>query len=139
MMSLKRSEKAGPEEVGLSSPASQVDAKEQPEACQRGRQPRNADIAPDEPQRVSLVAQSNGTSCTGEARRPSAVQISEKLPRIVPATVRRAAVRNQIPCWMRVRVSTARTLLAKADLSAHCSYLWGSRDGSEVEVKVTLN
>ena len=69
---------------GLGKPVScrrrsQVEAKEQPEACQRGREPQRC-----------------GTSCIGEARRLSAVQISEKLSRIVPATVRRAAVRTQI-------------------------------------------
>ena len=72
-----------------------------------------------------------GTSCIGEARRPSSVQISEKQLRIVPATVRRGAVRSQVPIWMRVRVSKARTLLAKADLSAHCSPL-----GVVMEVKL---
>jgi hypothetical protein len=35
-----------------------------------------------------------GTSCIGEAQRLSAVQISEKHPRNVPATVRREAGRN---------------------------------------------
>ena len=39
MTSLEPSEKAGPEEVGLLSPANRVEAKKQPEACQRGRQP----------------------------------------------------------------------------------------------------
>jgi len=37
MTNLELSEKAGPEEVGILSPANQVEAKEQPEACQRGR------------------------------------------------------------------------------------------------------
>ena len=91
MTSLKRSGKAGPEETGNLSPANQVEAKEEPEACQRGREPQRC-----------------GTSCTGEARRPSAVQISEKLPRIVPASVRREADRVQNPSWMRVpRLATA--------------------------------
>ena len=43
MTNLEPSEKAGPEEVGFSSPANQVEAKEQPEACQRGREPKNAE------------------------------------------------------------------------------------------------
>jgi len=41
MTNLELSEKAGPEEVGFSSPANQVEAKKQPEACQRGRQPKS--------------------------------------------------------------------------------------------------
>ena len=41
MTNLQRSGNAGPEEVGFSSPANQVEAKEQPEACQRGREPKS--------------------------------------------------------------------------------------------------
>ena len=49
-----------------------------------------------------------GTSCIGEAQRLSAVQISEKLFRNVPATVRREADRSQSFTWMRIpRLATA--------------------------------
>ena len=41
MTNLEPSEKAGPEEVGFSSPANQVEAKKQPEARQRGREPKS--------------------------------------------------------------------------------------------------
>ena len=39
MTSLEQNEKTGPEDVGLLSPADQVEAKKQAEAWQRGRQP----------------------------------------------------------------------------------------------------
>ena len=130
MTSLRQSGKAGTEEVGFLSPINQVEAKKQPEACQRGREPKSGSCTGRAPT-GEFGGANYGTSCTGEARRPSSVQISEKLRRIVPATVRRAAVRTQIPHWVRVRVSTARTLLAKADLSAHCSPL-----GVVMEVKL---
>ena len=134
MTNLELSEKAGPEEVGFSSPANQVEAKKQPEACQRGREPKSGSCTGRAPT-GEFGGANYGTSCIGEAWRPSSVRISEKQLRIVPATVRRAAVRTQVPIWMRVRVSKARTLLAKADLSAHCSSLSRSRDGSGVDVK----
>ena len=130
MTSLEKSGKAGPEEVGFLSPANQVEAKEQPEACQRGRQPKSGSCTGRAPT-GEFGGANYGTSCTGDPQRVSLVQISEKLLRIVPATVRRVAVRNQLPTWMRVRVSKARTLLAKADPSAHCSHFRGR--------EVTLN
>ena len=49
-----------------------------------------------------------GTSCIGEPQRVSAVQISEKPLRNVPASVRREADRSQTPSWMRIpRLATA--------------------------------
>jgi hypothetical protein len=124
MTSLKRSGKAGPEEVGNLSLANQVEAKKQPEACQRGREPKSGSCTGRAPT-GEFGGANYGTSCTGEARRPSSVQISEKLLRIVPATVRRVAVRIRNPQRVRVRVSKTRKLLAKADPSAHCSHFRG--------------
>ena len=79
-----------------------------------------------------VVGAEYGTSCIGEPQRVSAVQISEKPLRNVPATVRREAVRTPDPNWMRVRVSKARNWY-RADLSVHCSPLSGVV--MEVEVK----
>jgi hypothetical protein len=46
------------------------------------------------------------------------VQISEKLLRNVPATVRREAVRTPDPHWMRVRVLQSRKLVPNRPLGA---------------------
>ena len=124
MMNLKQSGKAGPEETSLSSPANQVEAKKQPEACQRGREPKSGSCTGRAPT-GEFGGANYGTSCTGDPQRVSLVQISEKLLRIVPATVRRVAVRIRNPQRVRVRVSTTRKLLAKADPSAHCSHFRG--------------
>ena len=94
MTSLEQSGKAGPEEVGILSPANQVEAKEQPEACQRGREPKSGSCTGRAPT-GEFGGANYGTSCTGDPQRVSLVQISEKQLRIVPATVRRAAVRTQ--------------------------------------------
>ena len=64
-----------------------------------------------------------GTSCIGEAQRLSAVQISEKLLRNVPATVRREAVRNQIILDAGSASCNRGTLVPKAVLSAYRSPL----------------
>ena len=95
MTNLEPSEKAGPEEVGLSSLANQVDAKKQPEACQRGREPKSGNCTGRAPT-GELVAQTTEQVASVLPRRVGRMRISEKLPRIVPATVRRAAVRTQI-------------------------------------------
>ena len=117
MTSLEQSGKAGPEEVGILSPANQVEAKKQPEACQRGRQPKSGSCTGRAPT-GEFGGANYGTSCTGEARRPSSVQISEKQLRNVPATVRREAVRTPDPNWMRVRVLQSRKLVPNRPLSA---------------------
>ena len=121
MTNLEPSEKAGPEEVGLSSPANQVDAKKQPEACQRGREPKSGSCTGRAPT-GEFGGANYGTSCISPAPAGGKDADLRKASSNRPGTVRRAAVRSQIPSWMRVRVSTARTM-AIADLSAHCSHL----------------
>ena len=122
MTSLEQSGKAGPEEVGNLSPANQVEAKKQPEACQRGREPKSGSCTGRAPT-GEFGGANYGTSCTGEARRPSSVQISEKQLRNVPATVRREAVRNQIILDAGSASCNRGTLVPKAVLSAYRSPL----------------
>ena len=122
MMSFKRSGKAGPEKAGLSS----LVILGRSEGATGGLPTRagaeNAGVAPTSPDgRVGGVKY--GTSCIGEARRPSSVQISEKQLRNVPATVRREAVRNQIILDAGSASCNRGTLVPKAVLSAYRSPL----------------
>ena len=72
-----------------------------------------------------------GTSCIGEAQRLSAVQISEKQLRNVPASVRREADRSQTPSWMRIpRLAAAEHWYQSRSLGVPLPF-----GGSELDVK----
>ena len=134
MTNLEPSEKAGPEEVGFSSPANQVEAKKQPEACQRGRQPKNAE-------HLHQTSPNGRTRCRMRNklhRRSPAAELGANLRKATsnrPGLSAPSGGPHPDPHWMRVRVSKARTSVPKADLSAHCSCLLGSRDGRGMDVK----
>jgi hypothetical protein len=94
MMSLKRSENAGPKKSGLSSLAILGRSEGATGGLPTRAGAENAGVAPTSSNGRGGGAK-YGTSCTGEAQRLSAVQISEKLLRNVPATVRQEADRTQ--------------------------------------------
>ena len=123
MMSLKRSEKAGPGKVGLSSPMILGRSEGATGGLPTRAVAENAGVAPISPN-GRVGGAKYGTSCTGEAQRLSSVQISEKRFRNVPATVRREAVRTPDPNWMRVRVLQSRKLVPNRPLGALLLF-WG--------------
>ena len=94
MTSLEQSGKAGPEEVGFSSPANQVEAKKQPEACQRGRQPKSGSCTGRAPT-GEFGGANYGTSRISPAPAGGKGADLRKASSNRPGTVRREAVRNQ--------------------------------------------
>src|ERR1700759_1165223 len=117
MTSWKRSGNAGLEKDGVSLP----EISGRSEAATGGLATRaraeNAGVAQMNPN-GRVGGAEYGTSCIGEPQRVSAVQISEKPLRNVPATVRREAVRTPDPNWMRVRALQPRKLVPSRPLGA---------------------
>jgi len=117
MISLKRSENAGPEDIGFLSLMTLGRSEGATGGLPTRAVAENAGVASMSPN-GRVGGAKYGTSCIGEAQRLSAVQISEKLLRNVPATVRREAVRTPDPNWMRVRVLQSRKLVPNRPLGA---------------------
>ena len=132
MTSLKRSENAGPEEIGFLSLMTLGRSEGATGGLPTRARAENAGVAPTSPNGRGGGAE-YGTSCIGEAQRLSSVQISEKPLRNVPATVRREAVRTPDPNWMRVRALQPRKLVPNRPLGALLP-LSGRRDESGSEV-----
>src|SRR6516165_6510511 len=94
MTSLKRSENAGPEEFGFLSLMTLGRSGGATGGLPTRAVAENAGVASMSPN-GRVGGAEYGTSCIGEAQRLSAVQISEKPLRNVPASVRREADRSQ--------------------------------------------